>query len=256
MRCAASCIVFALATNAWAADEHVPPDPPQSRVHAMAYDEMAEMMGMDDRARFGKLTLNKFEWQDAEESTLAWDATAWYGSDTNKLWLEAEGARAGGGTDESRVEALWDRIATRWWSTRLGVRQDAGAGPSRSWAAFGVAGLAPGFVEMELTAYLGESGRSALRFKADYDLRITQKLVLQPEFELDAYGRDDAARIIGAGISEVEVGLRLRYELRRELAVYTGSSWRTRVGKSAELARAADEAPDDLAWVVGLRAWL
>ena len=77
---------------------------------------------------------------------------AWYGGDFHKLRVEAEGERAGGVTQDSRVELLWDRIAARWWSTRPGLRQDSGAGPSRTWAAFGVAGIAPGFVELEATA--------------------------------------------------------------------------------------------------------
>ena len=89
----------------------------------------------------------------------------------------------------ARVELLWDHIATAWWSTRLGVRQDAGVGPSRTWLAAGVAGLAPGFIELEATAYLGEGGRSALRVSADYDLLITQRLVLQPELEFNLLRR-------------------------------------------------------------------
>ncbi len=247
--------VFArLAVAADGAGEHVPPAPPQTRVHAMPYDEMAAMMGMDDRARFGKVMLNRFEWMDADESTLAWDAAAWYGGDFHKIWIEAEGERTARHSS-TRLEMLWDRIATRWWSTRLGLRQDSGIGPARSWAAVGVAGTMPGFVELEASAYLGESGRTALRMKADLDLLLTQRLILQPEAELDVYGQGDAERLIGAGLSEFELGLRLRYEIRRELAPYIGLSWRKRFGDSATLARAAGEAADDLVWLAGVRAW-
>ncbi len=251
-----ACIALAAARVADAADEHVPPEPPGTRVHPMSYDEMAQMMGMDDRAHFHKVMLNRLEWLDTAQPAVVWDAAAWYGGDFDKLWLEAEGTRSEAGvTHDSRVELLWDRIATRWWSTRLGVRSDSGIGPARTWAAFGVAGLAPGFVELEAMAYLGESGRTALRLKAELDVLLTQRWILRPAAELDVYGQDDAARLIGAGISEIELGLRLRYEIRREFAPYIGSTWRKRVGGSSGLARAAGEAPDDLAWMAGIRAW-
>jgi copper resistance protein B len=235
--------------------EHVPPDPPQSRVHAMPYREMAEMMGMDDRRRFGKVMLDRLEWRDGDSSIYEWDAAAWYGGDFNKVWLEAEGEHISGDTAEARVELLWDRIATAWWSTRLGVRQDTGVGPARSWAAFGVAGLAPGFIELTAMAYVGEGGRTALRLSTDWDLLLTQRLVLQPQLELNLYGRQDAARHIGAGLSDLEMGLRLRYELRREVAPYLGVSWSRRFGATADFERAAGEDPDDLALVAGVRLW-
>ncbi len=235
--------------------EHVPPDPPQSRVHAMAYREMAEMMGMDDRRRFGKVMFDRLEWRDSDSSIYEWDASAWYGGDFNKLWLETEGEHISGDTAEARVELLWDRIATAWWSTRLGVRQDTGVGPARSWAAFGVAGLAPGFIELTAMAYVGEGGRSALRLSTSWELLLTQRLVLQPQLELNAYGREDAARSVGAGLSDLEMGVRLRYELRREVAPYLGVSWSRRFGATADLARAAGEDAHDLALVAGVRLW-
>jgi copper resistance protein B len=234
--------------------EHVPPDPPQSRVHPMPYREMTEMMGMDDRRPFGKVMFDRLEWRDADTSIYEWDAAAWYGGDFNKLWVETEGERVADDTD-ARVELLWDRIATAWWSTRLGIREDLGTAPSRSWVAFGVAGLAPGFVELEATAYVGEGGRTSLRLSTSCDLLLTQRLVLQPQAELDLYGRDDAERLIGAGLSDLEIGLRLRYELRREIAPYLGVSWSRRFGDSADLARSAGVDPDEFAWVAGIRLW-
>ena len=255
MKRAALVLAFAFAGRAWAQSEHVPPDPPQSHVHAMEYREMAEMMGMDDRRRFRKVMFDRLEWLDADESTFEWDAAAWYGGDFNKLWLETEGERVAGSTGDARVELLWDRIATAWWSTRLGVRQDSGAGPDRTWIAAGVAGLAPGFIEVEAMVYAGDEGRTALRFTADYDLLITQRLVLQPEVELNLYGDDDPERLVGAGLSDLEVGLRLRYEFRREIAPYLGVGWSRRFGESAELAEAAGEDPDDLTFLAGIRLW-
>jgi copper resistance protein B len=204
-------------------------------VHAMPYREMAEMMGMDDRKRFGKVMIDRLEWRDTESSSYEWDASAWYGGDFNKLWFETEGDRIDGNTANARIEVLWDRILTAWWSTRLGLRQDFGEGPTRTWVAFGIAGIAPGFIDVEATAYAGEGGRMALRVAGDRDLLITQRLVLRPEAELNLY----------SGLSDFKLGLRLRYEFRRELAPYLGLSW----------SRRSSDDSDDLSWVAGIRLW-
>jgi copper resistance protein B len=248
------CLLPALAGNA-TPGEHAPPDPPQSHVHAMPYREMAEMMGMDDRKLFGKVMLDRLEWRDADSALYEWDVSAWYGGDFDKLWFESEGEHAAGATRDARVELLWDHIATAWWSTRLGIRQDVGEGPARSWMAFGVAGMTPGFIELQATGYLGDRGRAALRLAADYDLLLTQRLVLQPQAELNFYSRDDPGRLVGTGLSDLELGLRLRYELRREIAPYAGVSWLRRYGDSAKFARAAGEDPHDVTFVAGVRAW-
>ncbi|HET7809971.1 MAG TPA: copper resistance protein B [Steroidobacteraceae bacterium] len=236
--------------------EHVPPDPPQTHVHDMSYAQMVEMMGMDDRKTFGKIMLDRLEWRDASDGPgFAWDANAWYGGDYHKAWLQAEGARDGDTTHESRIELGWERIVSAWWSVRAGLRHDAGVGPSREWLGAGVAGLAPGFVETEAAVYLGEDGRSALRLKLERDCLFTQRLVLQPQLELDVYGKDDAEKLIGAGLSELSFGLRLRYEIRREIAPYVGLDWTWRFGETADLAEAAGEEESGFTAVAGLRLW-
>lgn len=251
---------LACATKTWAegegpnASEHVPPDPPASRVHSMPYGEMADMMGMDDRRRFHKIMLDRLEWQGhSGGDSLAWDAKAWYGGDYDKLWLESEGED--GDATESRTELAWDRIISPWWSLRLGVRHDDGPGPARDWAAFGFAGTAPGFVEIEAAAYLGENGRGAFRLTTERDFLFTQRLVLQPRVELEGYTQDDPERGLGSGLAHASLGLRLRYELRREIAPYLGIHWNWRFGETQDLARAAGEDADEFSVVAGLRFW-
>ena len=234
--------------------EHVPPDPPQTHVHEMSYGEMAEMMGMDDRRRFGKATLERLEWHLGDDA-FSWDGNAWYGGDIDKLWFEAEGERAGGDTHESRLELAWDRIVSRWWSLRAGVRHDGGLGPSRDWLAVGVAGLAPGFVEVESSLYYGEGGRGAFRLTTPRDLLLSQRLVLQPELELAAFSRDDPEKLVGAGLSDLKLGLRIRYELRREIAPFLGVRWVSHFGDTADFRRAAGEDADEWQWLAGIRAW-
>ncbi|MEJ0085011.1 MAG: copper resistance protein B [Pseudomonadota bacterium] len=236
--------------------EHVPPDVPQSRVHSMPYGEMAGMMGMDDRKRFGKVMLDEVEWQDSDAgSTFEWNAAAWYGGDYHKLRIESEGTRTAGETHEARTELLWERIVTPWWSVRAGARHDAGSGPARDWASIGLAGLAPGFIEVEAAAYFGEGGRGALRLTSHYDLLLTQRLILQPQAELNAYTRDDVARLIGSGLSDLTLGLRLRYEWQREFAPYLGVIWAAHFGDSADLRQAAGETAREATLIAGIRAW-
>jgi copper resistance protein B len=236
--------------------EHVPPDPPSQEMHDMPYKAMVEMMAMDDTARFGKVLFDQLDWRDADgASVIGWDMQAWYGSDYNKLWFKSEGDRVDGSTEDARAELLWDRIFSRWWSVQTGVRHDLGAGPSRSWLAFGVQGLAPYFFEVEATAYLGEDGRTAARFSAEYDLLLTQRLILQPELEFQLHGKSDPERGIGSGFSDAQLALRLRYEFRREIAPYVGVAWVRSFGNTADLLRASGEDASDIEFLAGIRFW-
>lgn len=236
--------------------EHVPPDPPSQGLHDMPYERMVEMMGMDDTGRFGKVLFDQLDWRKSDDaSAIAWDVHAWYGSDYNKLWFKSEGERVSGNTEDARAELLWDRIFSRWWSVQAGLRHDFGQGPSREWLAFGVQGLAPYFFEIEATAYLGEEGRTAARFSAEYDLLLTQRLVLQPELEFNLYGKSDPERGIGSGFSDAQLALRLRYEIRREVAPYVGVAWVRHFGNTADLLRASGEDDNDVEFLAGIRFW-
>ena len=218
-----------------------------------------DSMEMDDKALFGKVMLERFEWRDgdAPEARAAWDGQAWYGGDYDKLWIRSEGKyRANGserGVHDADAEILWNRVISRWWNGQVGVRQDFE--PGRTWVAIGLEGLAPQWFETEATAYASDEGRTAARLKAQYDLLLTQRLVLQPLVEVNLYGRSDPQRQIGSGLSDVEVSARLRYELRREFAPYIGFVWLHRFGQTADLARATGGEASDLELTLGLRVW-
>ena len=189
------------------------------------------------------------------DTAVAYDLEGWYGRTYDRAVLKAEGDIDGGDIAEARTELLWGRAFAPFWDTQLGVRYDSGEGPNREWLAFGVEGLAPYWFEIEATAYLGESGRSALRFDASYDLLLTQKLILQPRIEVNVYGKRDAERGLGSGLSDVSAALRIRYEIRRELAPYFGIEWVRTYGETEDFARAAGEDPNDTRLVAGLRFW-
>ena len=216
--------------------------------------QMAQEMQMNDDANFGLVRFDQFEHALGGGSGAAWDADAWYGGDIDKIWLRSEGESEGGHTS-ARTELFWDHAFTPFWDWQLGARADSGAGPARQWLAFGVQGLAPYWFEMQATAYVGNQGRSALRLRAEYEVLLTQRLILQPESEVNFYGKSDPRRGIGSGLTEVDVGLRLRYEIRREFAPYVGVVWRQRFGQTGEFARAAGNSAFDSQVVAGLRFW-
>ena len=234
---------------------HVPPEPPQLTMPGMSYAEMTQMMQMDDTAPTGKVLFDQLEWRHTDNGSAGvWEGEAWYGGDYQKLWLRTEGEAVQGTTD-ARVELFWDRLVSEWWDLQLGAREDVGNGPARTWAAAGVTGLAPQWYQIELTGYLGDAGRTAARLKVERDLRLTQRLVLQPEVEANLYGKPDPARDIGSGLSDLEVALRLRYEIRRELAPYAGVVWRRLFGGTADDALAAGFPSGEVTLVLGVRAW-
>ena len=194
---------------------------------------------------------DKLEAQDSDDQR--WDATVWAGYAFNRLTLRTEGERIAGSTERAELQLLWTHAATRWWDVVAGARADLEPGPSRSWAAFGVQGLAPYRFQLEATAFVGSGGDSAARFKGDYDLLITSRLILQPHLELNWYGQSDSGRRIGAGLASAETGLRLRYELKREIAPYVGLVRERRFGDTADFARSAGVDPDDTSLVAGIR---
>jgi copper resistance protein B len=239
------------------ASAHPPPDlpVPTAADRAAAFPDVAGHAAHDDAIHY-LLLLDQFEWQDADEGdALAWDVTAWIGRDIDRLWLRSEGERVDETNDEFDVEVLWGHAFARWWDLVAGVRQDVDPGPSRTWAAFGVQGVAPYKFDVQATAYVGESGRLAAIFEAEYELLLTNSWVLQPLIELSIYGEEDPPRGIGAGLSTTEVGLRLRYEIRRELAPYIGVTWDRKWGDTEDLAREAGDSVEDTRWVAGLRIW-
>lgn len=242
-----------------AAMQHAAPDAaPRSADYSDGYTYGA-MTGMDmhDDPALGAFMLDRLEAVHARDgaNATAIDGEAWYGRNFDKLWLKFEGEHADGRLQDMRVEALWAHALAPFWNTQLGVRHDFGVGPGRTWAAFGVEGLAPYWFETQATLYLGQGGRTAARVALAYEARFTQRLILQPSLEADFYGRSDPRRGVGAGLSDAELGLRLRYEIRREFAPYVGVVWQQRFGRARELVRAQGEPAGELQFVAGLRVW-
>jgi copper resistance protein B len=215
---------------------------------------MTGAMQMNDDAHFGMLKFDQLEHAFAPGGGIAWDADAWYGGDFDKIWLRSEGEHSDGRLD-ARTEVFWDHAFASFWDWQLGARHDSGLGTTRDWAAFGVQGLAPYWIETEATAYASGQGRTAFRLRAEYEWLITQRLVLQPELETNFYGKSDRARDVGSGLSDAQFGLRLRYEIRREFAPYVGLVWTRRFADAARFARLDGRDALDAQLVAGVRFW-
>lgn len=209
-----------------------------------------------DGARFGSLAADRLERQSGRDNTLtAYELKGWYGLDYDRLWLKGEGEIDRGRFQTARTELLWGHAIAPFWDMQVGVRHDSGQGPDRTWIAFGVEGIAPYWFDIEPTLYLGENGRTRARLEVQYDLLLTQKLILRPRLEANLSGKRDRAWRIGSGLSDLEVGLRLRYEIRREFAPYIGVDWAGKFGGTADFARADGERAHDTRLVVGLKFW-
>jgi len=236
--------------------EHVAPPPPTLTLEGMSDAQMDEMMQMNDNANIGTLRADRIEWMRTDhEAALGWDIAAQYGNDFNKLVLKSEGERSNSTTD-SRNELLWDRIVSRWWSVQTGIRHDTHDGPSRTWAALGLHGLAAYWFDIDASLYIGDTGRTALRLTSEYELLLSQRWILEPRLELNAYGKQDVENGIGSGISDGELGIRLRYEIRREFAPYVGVNWTRRFGQTATLAEQTGLDRSEWGWVAGIKGWL
>jgi copper resistance protein B len=222
---------------------------------AMPYSG-GQMPGMDDNPAFAHVLLEQFEDRTSgAEHAFRYDGQGWYGTDTDKLWVKSEGQVADRGRfEDGQHEILYDRAISTFFDLQAGLRLDADDGPTREWGAIGVQGLAPYFFDVEATAYFSDRGAAA-RLKASYDLLITQLLILQPQAELNFYSDSDRARGVGSGLSDIDAGLRLRYEVSRKFAPYVGVSYQGKFGQAAAFIRQDHESTDDVRFAFGVRAW-
>src|SRR3546814_94707 len=146
-----------------------------------------------------------------------WDGEAFVGGDINRFWLKSEGEGAFGDRLESaEVQALYSRSIGPYFDLQAGVRQDFGQGPNRTYATVGLEGLAPYLFEVEGALFLSNKGDLLGRLEGYYDQRITQRLVLQPRVELNLSAQDVPENRLGSGLTNAELGLRLRYEITRQ----------------------------------------
>jgi copper resistance protein B len=185
-----------------------------------------------------------------------WDGQGWLGTDYDKLWIKSEGTLSNGTLEDGQQQFLYDRAITTYFDLQGGLRSDLDSRPTRNWAAFGIQGLAPYFFDLEVTGFVSGGGHLAAKLEASYDFLLTQRLILQPQIEVNLYSKADPARLVGAGFSDIDTGLRLRYEFSRKFAPYLGVVYESKFGQTASYAKRASESAADFRFIFGVRIWL
>ena len=189
-------------------------------------------------------------------SNLVWEAQGWVGYDLDKLWLKTEGHYDidNNQTEEFEFQALWSHAISPFWDIQAGWRHDF-EDTDRDYAVIGLMGLAPYWFEMDSAAFISEDGDISARLEAEYEMRFTQRLILQPRMELNYAFNDDMQAGIGQGLHKAHLGLRLRYEFKREIAPYLGIAWEKSFGDTAEMLQAAGKENSEASLVMGIRLW-
>lgn len=243
---------------------NVPPPPvPTDHAADLIYGSAAMQSSRSDlRAETGgqnfyqvMLNLGEYQFRNGGDG-YRWDGQAWFGGDINRVFIKSEGEGAvRGGVETAEVQALYSHAIGPYWNLQGGIRYDFKPNPSRTYATIAIEGLAPNNFDVEGALFLSNKGDMLARVGGYYDQRITQRVILQPRVELNLAAQDVPENQIGSGLSNTELGLRLRYEVKREFAPYVGVSWDRRVSNTARLYRAAGENASTLSVVLGIRTW-
>lgn len=212
--------------------------------------------GMEDDPITTKVMIDQLEKRVTDgDDPLVLEAQAWIGKDLNKFVIKADVEQVKGETEELELQALYSRAIDPYWDFQIGVRQDQKPKPNRNWLALGFQGLSPYWFEIDSTLFIGEEDQIELRFSAEYEWMLTQRWVLSPEVEFNFHSKDDAITGTGSGLSDSQLGIRLRYEIKREFAPYIGVNWNKKYGGTADFARNDGEEVDSTQFVLGIRAW-
>ena len=218
--------------------------------------EPGAMQPVMDQGIFAHAIFNQLEGRwNGSNTEFRWEGQGWIGTDYDKLWIKSEGTLRKGALDDGQQQFLYSRAVTTYFDLQGGLRSDIDSRPTRNWAAFGFQGLAPYFFDLEVTGFVSGEGHLAGKLEASYDLLLTQRLILQPQIELNVYSKPDPARLVGAGFSDIDTGLRLRYEFDRKFAPYIGVVYQGKFGQTANFARQAGESTGDFRFAVGVRVW-
>lgn len=240
-----------------------PPPPAPTDFAADAIFGSSVMAGsrhhMYEHTRFegGVIGVDMLEYRSRQgKDGYAFEGSTWVGGDIDRAVLGYEGEGSFGESPESiEVQGFWRHAINPWFNLQLGARHDFRPDPERSYAMVGIEGLAPYWIETQARLFVSDKGDVHARLEAAYDQRITQRLVLEPEVEIDLSAQDVPELGIGKGIEKFELAARLRYEIARNFAPYVGVHWERKVGDSADYARAEGEDVSATSLVTGLRFW-
>lgn len=210
---------------------------------------------MDDQL-FTLVKIDQLEYRKQDgNDLLVWEGQGRIGDDENKLTFKTEGeyVRNEENFENAEVQFLYQRLISDFFDAQIGIRHDIRPDPSRTFGVIGINGLAPQWFETDASLFVSTKGDASLRLEAEYDILFTQRLVLEPSIEMNIAFSDDEPTGVGSGLSDVELGLRLRYEFIREVAPYIGINWERKVGRTADFASEEGEDSNVFSIVAGLR---
>lgn len=211
----------------------------------------------EGRFHTSTLKIDRLEYRAADgRDGYAWEAEAWTGGDINRFVLDSAGEGEFGHKPERlEVSALWRHAIDPYFNLELGVRHDFYPSPQRTYAVAGISGLAPYWIDVQGHLMVSDKGDVHARIEAEHDMRLTQRLILQPAVEIDIAMQDVPELEIGGGIEKIELGARLRYQVNRKLAPYLGVHWERKLGGTADVAQAAGEKASGVSLLFGIRTW-
>lgn len=215
-----------------------------------------------DVGPYGLLLVDQLEYRQHEgDDLLRWDAEGWYGGDVNRFWFKTEGEHTAQGPSAggAEIHGYYGRLIAPFWDAQVGLRYDQqwepGSASSRAFAAIGLQGFAPYRFDVAPALFISEDGDLSARLTATRDYRFTQRLIAQGRFETEIAAQDVPKFGVGEGVNYLELGFRLRYEIRREFAPYIGVNWERKLGGTETMARQSGEDPNVLSFVAGVRIW-
>lgn len=214
-----------------------------------------------DMMTVSKVIADQFEYRNSNGTdVLKWDMQGWSGTDYKKLWVKFEGEdELSSNAGKMELQGLYSRTVSSFWDFQIGARYDTSYGTNspddRVFAVIGLQGLAPYWFEMEPAVFVSDNGDVSARLVASYDMLLTQRLILQPRFEMNVAASEVPEYGLGKGVNDVQLDLRLRYEIRRKFAPYVGLAWSQKFGATANMARADSGKTNTLSLVAGLRFW-
>jgi copper resistance protein B len=212
--------------------------------------------GSSDDPLLTYFKVDQFELRDANEGTaFVWELDAWLGKDLSKFWIKSEGERVSGETESSEIELLYSIGVSSYWDFQLGLRHEFKPDSSDNSLGAGFQGVAPYLFEIDASLFVNDDDLFNARVEVEYEYLFSQKLVLIPNLEVSLYSDNDEARGIGSGLSNVELGLRLHYEFRREVSPYIGINYEKKFGDSADYLSDAGEDVSDTQLLAGVSFW-
>jgi copper resistance protein B len=239
------------------------PDPPKDHAADAYFDPaaMAEARTMLRKEHGGMpnsmVMIDRLEWRPGPGvDGYDWEAEGWVGGDIDRVAFKSKGEGGlGSKLEKAELQVGWLHALDPWFNVRAGIRQDFQLRPRRTQAVLAIGGLAPYWFNVEGELFLSQKGEVTARTEASYDQRITQRLILQPMAEVNVSTQNVSELALGSGLTSIELGLRLRYEIVREFAPYAGLNWERKLGRTARYVRAGGEKPDALRFVTGVRLW-